>query len=96
MPDYGSLRADLGGLTDWEDRLAEWESQLEWYLENHFLEYYLACIEAGWTVSKEVGEASSEPQMFSLKAMAPVGFSLNMYIKHKNTSHPFSLREYVG
>jgi len=76
MPDYGSLRADLGGLSDWEERLAEWESQMEWYLENHFLEYYLACIKAGWTVSEDVGEVSSEPQMFSLKAMAPVGFSL--------------------
>jgi len=76
MPDYGSLRADLGGLGDWEDRLAEWESQMEWYLENHFLEYYIACRDAGWTVSEDIGEASSEPQMFSLKAMTHVGFSL--------------------
>jgi len=70
--DYGSLTPDVSG---WEASLAAWEAQMEWYLDHHFLEYYIACRDAGWTVSKEVGEVSSEPQIFSLKAMAPIGFS---------------------
>jgi len=75
------------------ERMAELQEQ---YMKDHFLCYYIMCRMAGETRSEDVGEVSSEPQMFSLKAMAPIGFSLNMYIKHKSTSHPFSLRNYVG
>jgi len=75
------------------ERMAELQEQ---YMKDHFLCYYITCQMAGETRSKDIGEVSSGPQMFSLKAMAPVGFSLNIYIKHKNSSHPFSLRECVG
>jgi len=78
IPSYDSLKADVSG---WDDSLAAWESQMEWYLDHHFLEYYIACRDAGWTVSEDVGEVSSEPQMFSLKAMAHVGFSLQHLCK---------------
>jgi len=36
---------------------------------------------AGETRSKDIGEVSTEPQMFSLKAMAHVGFSLQHLCK---------------
>lgn len=55
------------------ERMAELQKQ---YMEEHFLCYYITCRIAGETRSEDVGEVSSEPQMFSLKAMAHVGFSL--------------------
>ena len=67
IPTYGPIRADLGGLDDWENRLAAWESQMEWHLKNHFLEYYIACIEARWTISEEMGETPPHYPRFSLE-----------------------------
>jgi hypothetical protein len=55
------------------ERMAELQKE---YMKDHFLCYYITCQMAGETRSKDVGEVSSEPQMFSLKAMAHVGFSL--------------------
>jgi len=55
------------------ERMAELQEQ---YMQDHFLCYYITCQMVGETRSKDVGEVSYEPQMFSLKAMAHVGFSL--------------------
>ena len=63
IPSYGSMIADTGG---WENSLAKWESQMEWYLKTHFLEYYITCIEAGWTISEEIGKPPSHYPRFSL------------------------------
>jgi len=49
------------------ERMAELQKE---YMKNHFLCYYITCQIAGETKSKDVGEVSSEPQTFSLKAMA--------------------------
>ena len=63
IPSYGSLAADRSG---WDGSLVAWESQMEWYLTHHFLEYYIACIDAGWTISEEMGEPLPHYPRFSL------------------------------
>lgn len=62
-PDYGSLTVDKSG---WERSLDKWEAHQEWFLQTHFLYYYIACIEAGWTISKEVGAPLPHFPHFSL------------------------------
>ena len=68
-------------LTEWENKehlaslvfgpliadLDQWEAQMEWYLAHYFLEYYIACIEAGWTISSEMGEIPPHYPRFSLE-----------------------------
>jgi len=63
---YGPLEVDRGCLSKWESREAEWESQMAEYLSEHSLEDYIAHVEAGWTISEEVGEPYSGPGLFSL------------------------------
>ena len=64
IPSYGSLTADMSG---WDASIATWESQMEWYLRTHFVMYYIACIDAGWTISEEVGETPLHYPRFSLE-----------------------------
>ena len=64
IPAYGRLTADVTG---WGRSLEAWESQMEWYLKTHFLEYYVACIDAGWTISEEMAEAIPHYPRFSLE-----------------------------
>jgi len=71
---YDTLHADRSGLTEWEQRLADWKAQMEQYLDEHFLEYYISCIEAGWTKSDEVGEEY-------VREPPPAPFSLLEYLK---------------
>lgn len=76
---------DAGVLDDWADVLKEEQERMaelqEQYMKEHFLCYYITCRIAGETRSKDTGEVSSAPQMFSLKAMAPIGFSLKRLCK---------------
>jgi hypothetical protein len=51
-----SLVADFGQ----EDRLDEWRSQQDWYLENHALTNYIMHAREGETVSKEMGRPPTE------------------------------------
>ena len=67
IPTYEPLAMDPGGLIAWKDRLAAWESQMEWYLKTHFLAYYVACIDSGWTISEEIGETPLHYPRFSLE-----------------------------
>ena len=53
---FGPLGLDLSGVSTWELAEDKWEAQMEWYLEHHLLEEYIAYRDAGWTVSEEVGE----------------------------------------
>jgi len=55
-----------------EDVVQEGESQEEWYMKEHFLTYYVGCIQEGKTVSKEMGPAIQ------------VGFSLKQWIASHN------------
>jgi len=51
---------------DLEDLLADAKSQLEDYMKNNFLTYYVTCIQDGTTKSEEVG-ASIHSTRFSLR-----------------------------
>lgn len=64
--DYGPLATDIGGLATWEQNEGRWESEMEWYVEHHILEEYIAYRDAGWTISKEVGEPYPRYPRFSL------------------------------
>ena len=64
---FGPLGLDLSGVSTWEQAEDKWEAQMEWYLEHHLLEEYIAYRDAGWTVSEEVGEPYyPRPPRFSL------------------------------
>ena len=65
--EYGPLAADQGGLSGWRYKENAWESQREWYLETHFLTYYVSCIAVGWTISEEVGAPIPHYPRFSLE-----------------------------
>ncbi|MBU1449242.1 hypothetical protein KKF45_05350 [Patescibacteria group bacterium] len=63
---YSPLEVDRGGLYKWESREAAWQSQMAEYLSEHTLENYIAHVEAGWTISEEVGEPYLGLGLFSL------------------------------
>ena len=67
---------------DQETRLDEWATQEEWYMENHFLLYYISCILEGSTKSSTVGAKDTSKPAFSLRLMKPLSpFSLSAYVK---------------
>jgi hypothetical protein len=69
---------------DQETRLDEWEAQEEWYLENHFLLYYISCVLEGSTRSSVVGPKDIGAPAFSLRFMKPLSpFTLSVYARNR-------------
>ena len=68
IPSFGPLIADQWAVKRaFEERLRAWEAQQEWFLKTHFLWYYISCIDAGWTISEEMGEVPPHYPRFSLE-----------------------------
>jgi len=63
---FGPLETDESGLNTWKRDEDWWETKLQWHMEEHFLEYYVACIELGETDSSDVADVVTGPVLFSL------------------------------
>ena len=64
--------------------LARMDEQQEKYMAENPLEYYAShrLADKVYGETAELGEPDTGPQRFSLKAMAEIGFSLRVLVKH--------------
>lgn len=87
---YSENKKYLASLTEFNIESPVWESQEEYYMEHHFLTYYVSCINEGATKSEETGKPI-QPSRFSLsdwiKNSHFLGVTLRNLYKKKPTLH---------